>query len=97
MKFALIDVEKTSFPVAFMCRELEVSTSGYNAWCGRAPSKHAQDDEELAAVIVGFHAASRKTYGSPRIHQDLKDAGHKVSRKRVVRLMQEQGVAARRK
>lgn len=97
MKFALIDVEKTKFPVAFMCRELEVSASGYYAWCGRGPSQHAKDDEELAAAIVEFHAASRKTYGSPRIHEDLKDAGHKVSRKRVVRLMQEQGVAARRK
>ncbi len=46
MKFALIDVEKTNYPVIFMCRELEVSPSGYYAWCGRGPSKHAQDDEE---------------------------------------------------
>lgn len=97
MKFALIDAEKTNFPVAFMCRELEVSKSGYYAWRERGPSQHAQDDEELAAAIVGFHAASRQTYGSPRIHEDLKDAGHKVSRKRVVRLMQEQEIAARRK
>ena len=97
MKFALIDAEKTEFPVAFMCRELEVSTSGYYAWRDREPSKHAKDDVELSAKIAAFHAASRQTYGSPRIYEDLKDAGHKVSRKRVIRLMQEQELAARRK
>ena len=69
MKFALIDAEKTGYPVEFMCEQLEVSRSGYYAWRDRGPSKHAQDDEELAAVIVGFHAASRQTYGSPRIHE----------------------------
>ena len=97
MKFALIDVEKASFPVTFMCRELEVSTSGYYAWRDREPSKHAIKDAELSAEIAAFHVASRQTYGSPRIHEDLKEAGHKVSRKRVVRLMQEQEIAARRK
>ena len=97
MKFALIDVEKTEFPVAFMCRELDVSTSGYYAWRDREPSKHAKDDVELSVKIAAFHAASRQTYGSPRIYEDLKDAGHKVSRKRVIRLMQEQELAARRK
>ena len=97
MKFALIDVEKTDFPVAFMCRQLEVSTSGYYAWRDREPSQHASDDVKLSAEIAAFHVASRRTYGSPRIHEDLKDAGRKVSRKRVIRLMQEQEIAARRK
>ena len=97
MKFALVDAEKTNFPVDFMCEQLEVSRSGYYAWRDREPSKHAKDDEALAAEIAALHAESRRTYGSPRIHEDLKDAGHKTSRKRVARLMNEQGLAARRK
>src|ERR1043165_408754 len=80
-----------------MCRELDVSTSGYYAWRHRGPSKHANDDVVLSVKIAISHAESRGTYGSPRIHEDLKAAGEKVSRKRVIRLMQEQELAARRK
>jgi transposase InsO family protein len=97
VKFAFIDAEKTSFPVEFMCGELEVSRSGYYAWRRRKPSKHAVDDAELAKEIASFHAASRGTYGSPRIHEDLKGAGRKIGRKRVARLMRQQRLAARRR
>ena len=97
MKFALIDAEKTGFPVDFMCEQLDVSRSGYYAWRDREPSKHALDDFALSTEIAALHAESRRTYGSPRIHEDLKAAGRKTSRKRIARLMSEQGLAARRK
>ena len=42
-----------------------------------------------------FFEASRHRYGSPRILRDLDDAGERVSSKRVVRLMQEDGLKAR--
>ena len=38
---------------------------------------------------------SRQRYGSPRVHEDLIEQGVRVSRKRVVRLMQEEGLKAR--
>ena len=50
-----------------------------------------QDDEVLTEKIIMFHCGSRCTYGSPRIHRDLKAAGHQVGRKRVARLMREGG------
>ena len=71
-----------------MCRVLEVSTSGYYAWCRRKPSQRAQEDEKLTRRIREIHIYSRGTYGSPRIHAELQDEdGIHVGRKRVARLM----------
>jgi putative transposase len=80
------------FPVATMCRVLDVSTSGYYAWRKRKPSKRALEDRELLEKIRYFHKKSRGTYGAPRIHRDLIEDGISVSRKRVARLMREAGL-----
>ena len=78
-----------------MCRTLEVSPSGFYAWCCRPASAHTQRDRLLRVLIRASHEASRCTYGSPRIHRDLRDQGHRVSRKRVIRLKQAEGLTAR--
>ena len=75
-----------------MCRVLEVSPSGYYAWLKRAPSQRKRDDDALSEQIRQIHRDSRGTYGSPRIHAELQDEGVPVGRKRVARLMREQGV-----
>lgn len=80
------------FPVATMCRVLDVSTSGYYAWRTRKPSKRALEDRELLEKIRHFHKKSKGTYGAPRIHRDLIEDGISVSRKRVARLMREAGL-----
>jgi putative transposase len=80
------------YPIVLMCRLLGVSASGYYAWRGRAPSARAIRDRELRTRIVELHQESRGTYGSPRLHVDLQQAGERVSRKRVARLMKEEGV-----
>ena len=91
MKFAFILGEK-AFPVAFMCRQLEVSKSGFYAWSHRPESALARDDRRLKVSIRAFWKQSRRTYGSHRLHEDLTVDGEKVSRKRVLRLMKEDGV-----
>ena len=78
-----------------MCRTLEVSPSGFYAWCRRLVSAHAQRDQQLCVLIRASHEASRCRYGSPRVHEDLIEQGIPVSRKRVVRLMQAEGLTAR--
>ena len=75
------------YPVATMCRLLGVSTSGYYAWQGRAPSTRAESDEALLDRIREIHRISQGTYGAPRIHAELLDRGYAVGRKRVARLM----------
>lgn len=75
-----------------MCRVLVVSTSGYYAWALRGPSRRATKDARLLEQIRQFHEVSRGTYGTPRIHRDLRAAGVRVGRKRVARLLKQAGL-----
>jgi len=75
-----------------MCRQLGVSRSGYYDWKGREPSSRQQEDAVLVEQIRAIHAESRRTYGSPRVLDDLKERGFKVGRRRVARLMKENGI-----
>jgi len=74
---------------------LRVTRSGFYAWAIRPASAHTLTDLRLRVKIRTFFQASRQRYGSPRIHRDLFDDGERVSRKRVVRLMQEASLVAR--
>jgi len=97
MRFRFIDAEKARYPIRLLCRCLAVSRSGYYAWRGRPISNRAQNDARLKVKIAASHTASRRTYGSPRIQRDLREAGDPVSRKRVARLMQEMEIEGIRK
>jgi putative transposase len=81
--------------VTVMCEVLEVSVSGYSAWRKREPSKHSREDAILAEKINVAFQANRRVYGSPRLHAELHAQGVRCARKRVARLMREQGLAAR--
>lgn len=81
------------FPVAALCRVLQVSKSGYYAWAKRPQSARAQRDALLVPQIIASHERSDSTYGSPRILGDLQDAHEYVGRKRVARLMRMAGIA----
>ena len=75
-----------------MCRVLGVSASGYYAWQKRPPSARSVRDRVLSQRIRTIHEASRRTYGVPRIHAELVEDGEHVSRKRIARLMQADGI-----
>ncbi len=75
-----------------MCRVLGVSTSGYYAWRSRSPSPRQQGDQALRERIRIIHEHSRRTYGAPRIHAELREAGVRCGRKRVARLMRQAGM-----
>ena len=97
MKFAFIQAEKASFPVALLCRVLQVSRQGFYASQGRPEPARRVVDRRLSVEIAAIHAASRRCYGSPRIHAELRARGQCTSRKRVARLMRASGLAARRR
>ena len=88
-----MSTNQARFRVATMARVLDVSTSGYYAWRQRPPSARSQADAELTARVQEIHAGSRGTYGAPRIHAELVEAGVAVGRKRVARVMREAGIA----
>jgi putative transposase len=87
-----VSANQARLPVHTMCRVLDVSTSGFYAWHGRAPSRRAIDDAVLTERIRLLHAASDDIYGSPNIHAELRDEGTRVGRKRVARLMRATGL-----
>jgi len=97
VRFRFIRLESEVFPVRILCRVMAVSRSGYYAWRKRQPSVREQANQKLATRIHDIFIDKRKAYGSPRIWDDLRDAGEVCSVNRVARLMREQGIAAWRK
>ena len=97
MRFGFIQTERASYPIRLMCRVLDVSAAGFYAWCGRGPSERARQDATLRVAIRAAHTESRETYGSPRIHAALRTDEQPLGRKRVARLMREDGLIPRRK
>ena len=90
----MIAAEKTSFPVAVMCRVLCVSRTGFHNWECRAPSDRALTDAWLTEKIKHIHEQSRGVYGAPRIHAELRlELDIRVGRKRVARLMKAAGIS----
>jgi putative transposase len=94
-----VKAHQAVWPVSTQCRVLGVSTSGYYAWLKRPNSQRAQADEAIGDATEVYFEASRCTYGRPRLHVDLKDAGFDVSAKRLARIMRKRNIhgASRRK
>ncbi|VAV87060.1 Mobile element protein [hydrothermal vent metagenome] len=97
MKYKLIDAKKADIPVDRMCNILDVSSSGYYAWRKRLPSRRQLHDMIYLAHIRSLFSQSNGTYGSPRMHVDLKEEGLPLGRHRTARLMRENGLKARQK
>jgi putative transposase len=95
VKYAAILKYVGQFSVVLMCRALTIAQSGYYAWLERSPSKKSARDSILLVHVRASYKASRRRYGSPRVHADLYAAGHRVARKRVARLMRQDGLRAR--
>jgi putative transposase len=78
-----------------MAKVLTVSASGYYQFVKGLPSCHAKEDERLLLMIKAIHDGSRQTYGSPRVHAELRAQGERCSRRRVARLMKAAGLMAK--
>jgi putative transposase len=97
VKFAFVASKEVAFPVSAMCRVLGVTKSGFYAWMKRPKPARFRRDAQLAATVAAVHQRSRRTYGSPRVHRELKARGVRVGKKRVERLMRENGLQGRSK
>jgi transposase InsO family protein len=87
VKFAFIRDHKAEFPVEVLCEVLKVSRGGYYAWASRPPSPAAVRRERLVERIRAAHRDSRSTYGSPRVHRELRARGVACCENTVAKLM----------
>jgi len=87
--YRFIAVHQATYPITVSCRVLGVARSGYYAWFGRGVSTREQADQQFTEQISAIYHQSRQTYGSPRVHAALRQAGIYCGRKRVARLMRQ--------
>ena len=91
--YPFIEAEKVdSRNVARACELLQVSRSAYYQQRDQTPSAREASDADLTEEIVQIHTDSKRRYGAPRIHAELRRRGHLVARKRVARLMRKAGL-----
>jgi putative transposase len=81
--------------VSALCRRYGVTRGGFYSWRRRGVSAHTEQDRQLAREITRLFVAHHERYGSPRLHQLLRQAGWIVSRRRVARLMRTAGLRAK--
>jgi putative transposase len=78
-----------------MCNVLNVSRSGFYAWCRRPASERSARHEKLVSEIESIHEDhDMQSYGSPRVHRELVAHGQSVSENTVARLMRAHGIRA---
>lgn len=94
MKFHFIAAYRTELRVRSLCRVLGVSASGFYAWVRRPAPRRAARNAALLVHIRAAYAASRRIYGAPRVHQELRAQGIPAGRHRIARLMREEGIVA---
>ena len=92
MRYAWIEQHRDDYAVSRMCRLLSVSRTGYLQWRRRPPSVRAQSNARLDAQVAMMHAASKRSYGRPRIVRGLRELGLRVGHERVRRSLQRQAL-----
>jgi transposase InsO family protein len=81
--------------ISLMCRIYGVTRGGYYAWRKRPKALRTRENERLIEKIQAIHQDSDRSYGSPRIHAALTQAGECISENRTARLMRAHQVQAR--
>lgn len=95
MKFAFVARHRSVWPVAWLCKALDVSRSGLHDWLNRAPSKRSRFDEELTARLRASFLGSGRSYGARRVWHDVLAEGFACGLHRVERLMRSNALKAR--
>jgi transposase InsO family protein len=92
VKYVWIEEHCDQFSVSRMCRQLEVSRTGYLQWKKREPSERSTANAALDAQVAAIHESSKGSYGRPRIVCGLRASGVQVSHERVRNSLNRQGL-----
>nr|WP_103027164.1 IS3 family transposase [Salinibacter altiplanensis] len=96
-KYQFMQACASDHSVVMMSRVLGVSRSRYYAWLKRPESQREKNDRRLLTMIKAIHRESRQTYGSPRVHAELRSRGVRCGENRVARLMRENDIQAKQR
>ena len=93
-KLAFIAAHVGTHSIRLLCRVLDVSRSWFHCWRRTAPERAARTarHEALIEEMRSIFEDGKQRYGAPRIHAELRDRSHRVSRKTVARLVKEPGI-----
>jgi putative transposase len=97
MKFQFVAKYEGKYPISRICVLLDISRSGYYAWKNRKPNQREHVNQAMLDHIRRIHKMYRKAYGSPRVYLQLKSEGYSCNRKKVARLMRQDGLRGQRK
>lgn len=97
MRYRFISAEKANYPVAILCRVMQVARSGFYAWLKGDKSAYRQENEGLIALVKQIHKESGETYGTRRMAAALRARGIACGRARARTLMRIAGVAVKRR
>jgi putative transposase len=97
MKYRFIEKECKRYRVKQLCMVMGIQRSSYYAWKKRKTSAREQKNQELVEMIHKIYKLSRRTYGYPRVYAQLRKDGVECNRKRIIRLMRQEGLQGRRK
>jgi transposase InsO family protein len=78
-----------------MCEILRVSRSSYYRWLTGGISKRKGENQKLMKEIKDIHRESKQTYGSPRVAKELSRRGFAVSRRKVAKMMRQEGLQSK--
>lgn len=93
--YAFIEEQSPSHTIRFLCRMLRVSPSAFYRWRTHPVSARREADVRLLERIKAIYHREKGIYGSPRIHDALRDEEIRCGRNRVARLMRENGIRAK--
>jgi transposase InsO family protein len=88
---------KKDYPIALIAQTLAVSRSGYHAWASGQHQRRARAEEALRPKLHAAFAATRHSYGYPRLTAEPRAQGERVGKARVARLMREAGLQGRQR
>jgi putative transposase len=96
-RYGAIRQMKTDHPITLLCATLEASRSGYHACTSDENQRRARADEALRPKLHAVFAATRQSYGYPRMPVELRAQGEQVGKTRVARLMREESLQGRQR
>jgi transposase InsO family protein len=96
MRLRLVDAAKKNFPVARLCKALDIRFSSYSAWKNRPASTRMRDDLVSLAHVRSAFTLSYEPYGRSRVTHVLRERGLAAGRRRLARLRRENRLSARK-